>query len=644
MSFSHKLLFLIITLLSATPMIKAADQTDAEGYPIMYVRGEFNNWGYSDATRMERDGTKYSITMAALNGKFKIGGSEWNCNLGGDSNNITVSSPVALTCLQDGFNLIASNLSDVTISFTLQRNGAEAKPTVVTFAVEGRNPDDIPIVDNTSGTLPVIHINVYKTDADGLPMLDSNGNKIFDNEIISYDLNHKNYFAGEYWLDTNDCQWMIDLGAKSIGSEEEPLPLEIKARGNWTRIGFSKKPFKIKLGKKQNLLGLTPDKSKHYALLAHADDNYGYLRNFTGFSIGKRIGLPWTPSQQPIEVIINGDYRGLYFLTESIRVGDGRINITELDDLATDPALISGGYLVELDNYDEENQIKLNEKACIGGHNLDVLRITFDTPEEYSDMQRRFVTDQFTAMNDFVGANSDELWSYLDLDDAARYYLAREIVSDVEAYHGSTYLFRDNGQDQKWHFSPIWDCGNAFNGRTDKFFYECDPFGNTWIPSMSQNSTFIKKVQDTWKWFMSNKFDGLYDEISDIADKLTAAAKADRTRWNGQPTPSGGVSVVDNTNMASRRNVVLAHLKAKTEWLTKKFGAYSDAVYQEPERDNTPAAPLPEYAMSGIVEVETSATEVPAKYYDLTGRYVATPVKGQFYILRRGDNVSKVIY
>ncbi|MDE7136041.1 MAG: CotH kinase family protein, partial [Muribaculaceae bacterium] len=437
----------------------------------MYVRGEFNNWGYSDATRMERDGAKYSITMPALNGKFKVGGTAWDCNLGGDANGITISSPVALTCLQNGFNLIASNLSDVTISFTLQRNGAEAKPTVVTFAVGGKNPDDIPIVDNTSGTLPVIHINVYKTDADGLPMLDSNGNKIFDNEITSYDLNHKNYFAGEYWLDTNDCQWMIDLGAKLIGSEDEPLSLEIKARGNWTRTGFSKKPFKIKLGKKQNLLGLTPDKSKHYALLAHADDNYGYLRNFTGFNIGKRIGLPWTPSQQPVEVIINGDYRGLYFLTESIRVGDGRINITELDDLASDPALVSGGYVVELDNYDETNQIRLNEKACIGGHYLDILRVTFDTPEEYSDLQLRFITDQFTAMNDFVGANSDELWSYLDLDDAARYYLAREIVSDVEAYHGSTYLFRDNGQNQKWHFSPIWDCGNAFNGRTDKFFY-----------------------------------------------------------------------------------------------------------------------------------------------------------------------------
>ena len=112
------------------------------------------------------------------------------------------------------------------------------------------------------------------------------------------------------------------------------------------------------------MLGLT--KSKHFAILAHADDGYGYVRNFTGFSLGRRIGLPWTPAQQPVEVVINGDYRGLYFLTESIRIEEDRVNITELDDNVSDPSLISGGYLVELDNYDEEeNQIRMDEKSCV---------------------------------------------------------------------------------------------------------------------------------------------------------------------------------------------------------------------------------------------------------------------------------------
>ncbi len=260
-----------------------------------------------------------------------------------------------------------------------------------------------------SGTLPVLYINVYKADG------------TLDNEVTDRNLGHKNYFSGRYWLDLNGCQWLADLGAESIGSESEPLPLEIKARGNYTRQAFAKKPFKLKLGSKQKLLGLS--QSKHFALLAHADDNFGYLRNFTGFNLGRRIGLPWTPDQQPVEVVINGDYRGLYFLTESIRIEKDRIDIAELDDNVSDPELVSGGYLVELDNYDEDNQIRMDEKSCVANQWLDRLRVTWDTPEKYSELQRRFVTDQFTAMNDFVGANSDQLWSYMDLDDAARYYV-----------------------------------------------------------------------------------------------------------------------------------------------------------------------------------------------------------------------------
>lgn len=154
--------------------------------------------------------------------------------------------------------------------------------------------------------------------------------------------------------------------------------------------------------------------SKHWAILAHADDTKGYLRNFTGFALGERIGLPWTPRQQPIEVVINGDYRGLYFLTESIRVGDGRVPVEELDDNEENRTLISGGYIVELDNYDEDesSQIQMEEKGK-SDQFKDMLRITFDTPEEYSALQRRFISEQFTAINDLIGDDSDDMWRYL---------------------------------------------------------------------------------------------------------------------------------------------------------------------------------------------------------------------------------------
>lgn len=581
-----------------------AGTVDGEGYPVMYVRGTMTwEWAADESYRFTRTGDVYTLSLSELDGEFKISDDDWTVNYGSQNAKIDgsfdISDAATVKAIYDTANFNAVGLTDVTLTFELKRNSdGSLASTWLRVAANGKPapaiPDD-PIIDpyppvsGISGTLPVLYINVYTDET----------KSALNNEIIDRNLSHKNYFSfADYYLDLNGCEWLAAEGAASVGSKDEPLPLEIKARGNYTRTAFAKKPFKIKLGAKQNLLGLS--KSKHFALLAHADDTYGYLRNFTGFNLGRRIGLPWTPWQQPVELVINGDYRGLYFLTESIRVEKDRVNITELEDLTDTPSLISGGYLVELDNYDEDNQTVMEEKSCIDGY-TDMLRVTWDTPEDYSELQKRFIRDQFSAMNDGVGAadRSDELWAYMDLDDAARYYLVEELISHVEAYHGSTYLFRDRGEGQKWHFSPLWDCGNGFNGPTDGFFYDNDPYGNTWIPSMRENATFNKKVRETWAWFMNNGFKGIYDDMSAYAGHIAAAAKADRKRWENAPLPdiNNRQEVVDNSDMNSRLNAAVWHLTSKAEWLKGQFGDYTQTPSAtEPARDKTPAAPLPPYA------------------------------------------------
>ncbi|MDE6297780.1 MAG: CotH kinase family protein, partial [Muribaculaceae bacterium] len=609
------------TVASVFPSTVYAQESEGN-YPVFYLRGSDSSLGWSNTNMaFTRDNDNYSIHVDRLDGEFKISNDDWTINYGSDTGSVLeITTPVIVTGMGNGQNFKCSNLTDVKISF--KYNPDSRSTAKIFFSINGVDPKEPSPADQASGTLPILYINFYNEDGS------------YNNEVISKDLSHKNYFAGEYWLDVNDCQWLIDLGATSVGSKEAPLPLEMKARGNYTRKAFSKKPFKLKLAAKQSLLGLS--KSKHFAILAHADDFFGYMRNFTGFNLGRRIGLPWTPWQQPVEVIINGDYRGLYFLTESIRVEKDRVNINELDDNATDPALVSGGYLIELDNYDEENQIRMEEKGQAPGIK-DALRITFDTPELYSDIQRKFVGDQFTAMNDAIGANSDVLWSYMDMDDAARYYIVEEIISHTESYHGSTYMFRDRGENQKWHFSPLWDCGNAFMGRTDDYFTRDGMFGNTWIASMRMNNKFMDKVKETWKWFMSNKFIGFYEELEAYANHLKAAANADYARWNGKPLPNfdSPQSVVDNRDMDARLSSVKNHLQAKTSWLRNQWGDHTTELFAEPERDTTLAAPLPEYITTGVSEIEGAIAEgYELEIYTLQGMKVSAVESGNIYIVR----------
>lgn len=135
-----------------------------------------------------------------------------------------------------------------------------------------------------SGTLPVMFITTE-----------------YSAPIIS----KSEYIKATYWLDPMGIE-----GIDSIGSAKEQAAIQIKGRGNWIWTHFDKKPYRIKPDKKTPLMGM--DKSKHFALLAHADDSMAVLRNTIGFAASEACGMPWTPATQPLEEILNGDSIGLY--------------------------------------------------------------------------------------------------------------------------------------------------------------------------------------------------------------------------------------------------------------------------------------------------------------------------------------------
>lgn len=475
-----------------------------------------------------------------------------------------------------------------------------------------------------TGTLPVMYISCS------------------DEEIMSKDLHDKDYRLASFYLD--------GMGKfASLGSEEEQLGLQIKARGNFTRHSFSKKPFKIKLSSKQNLLGISPKKSKHYALLALADDGTGFMKNFVGFNLGRRIDefLPWTPNMQPLELVINGEYRGLYFLVESVRVEEGRIEVAKLNDLETDYTKISGGYLIELDNYKREQQIRLWDN-----NDWDYLKVSPHTPEQWSPLQRQFLLDQFSAMTDLVHEHSDELWRYLDLDAVAAYYIVLEIIDQMEGFQGSTFLSRDFGEGKKWVFSPIWDCGNAFNrGETAGYFTETGRFNNKWIKDLQQMPTFMNKVRDIWKWFWGTQVDTFFDDLYNYKESIKEAAVQDYIRWGDYPLPEKYIdeytgdpnypcSVANNSNMEDRYSKVVYRLQTKINWLTKEWGI-PDQFASVPRKDKSEAMPLTDYSdFTDIVSVERDGSLV---YYDLVGHKLSAPPVNGIYIVVSLDSYGNKI-
>lgn len=387
-----------------------------------------------------------------------------------------------------------------------------------------------------SGTLPVLYINT------------ENAAPVTSKET---------YVTGTYYLDP-----MGKDGVQAFGSKDAPLPLQIKGRGNYTWTGFEKKPYRLKLDAKAELLGFR--KSKHFGLLAHADDNKGFLRNAVGFKLSELIGLDWTPGQQPVEVVLNGDYIGLYFLTELIRVDKDRVNIVEQPDNITHPDSITGGWLVEIDNYRDDPNVIITE------YDKEEIVFTYKTPEVLSAAQENFLRTQMTSVNDaiYTTDKSSTQWEqYIDIESLARFYIVQELMDNYESFHGSCYLYRDMGQDCKWKFGPVWDFGSSFNRDKTQYLYEGDVWHNTWIPELCRFPRFMERVKAIWQEFQATKLQEIYPFIDEYAFSITQATVADKQRW-----PKYG-----NDDEAARAAHIKQWLTATANWLRQQWGGHSSS-------------------------------------------------------------------
>lgn len=396
-------------------------------------------------------------------------------------------------------------------------------------STQGGNSGSVTI----TGTLPVVYLNT----TDGVAITSK-----------------EEYVTGSLYIDP------LNTGYEALGSDTLPISGQFKGRGNWTWSGFDKKPYRIKFDAKQKVLGMK--KNKHWCLMAAADDWMGFLKNPVGFMLSRAIGLRWTPSTVPVELVLNGQYQGLYFLTEQIRVGNNRVDITEQVDNATDS--VSGGWLVEIDNYYEDGNVTVWED------NDQQVWITMKSPEILSAEQRTYIETQLNGLNDAIwGTNEADVWSRLDLDEAVKYYLVQEIMEDCESYHGSCYLYKDrdrNGESEKWYFGPVWDFGNAYNRGWNNWIYDYPSFPQYWIGQLATWPAFQAKLQEVWWVFHHNYKDLVRAEIQAFAGLITTATQRDAQVWNGS------MNYCNNSDMTGRLNYFLEKYDWRVGWLYEQWG------------------------------------------------------------------------
>ena len=421
-----------------------------------------------------------------------------------------------------------------------------------------------------SGTLPVVYITTQN-----------------NSEITSTE----NYINATFYIDAKSS------GYSSLGSATSQTAMKIRGRGQSSWNNYDKKPYRFKLTLGIQILGMS--KSKNYALMAYADDDCAFLRTTTGYKVSQLMNLAYTPNRRAVELVLNGDYKGLYFLTETIRIDKDRVPIVKQDDNATNASIITGGWLLEIDNADASEQVSITEG------NGAKARFSYKDPEELSSQQKSYLMEQLNSMNEAIYAtdkNSDTWQKYIDIDTLARYYIVQEVMDNTEAFYGSTYLYKDRGATSNWNFGPVWDFGNSLRRTEQKRIYQDSPFSpQIWIGEIAKYPAFQAKVKELWPNFYNNQYPSISAYIDNFITSIKAAAACDVQRW---PSYGSKDPAKDATNFK-------ALLDARVKWLNDQFTG------------------------SGVENIEYNSN-APIEYYNLQGCKISNPKNGIFIKVQAG--------
>ncbi len=336
--------------------------------------------------------------------------------------------------------------------------------------------------------LPIIRIDTGGQTIPGAPILDSDwlvtGYELGDNGEEQISVSLSTVETEGIWHHAEDTP---DLSSTAM----------LRYRGDTSRA-FSKHSFAIKLVESDD-----PLNNRNLPLLGMASDNewvlHGpfldktLLRNYMWMNISAEV-MGYAPAVRFCELILDGEYQGVYVLMETISENDHRVNLTEYE-----PGDIVCSYIFRIGS-------NLNPLKTIDTFSLYTLRLETSREVEVIYPTTQYQTEQ---IHDYISADISEIerllysshmndrsrlyQDYLDVDSFVNYYILQEYLGVSDMFLKSTYFYKDVRG--KLHIGPVWDYNNVL----DNFFspVNMETFllsQRGWYGQLMQDEVFVNKV------------------------------------------------------------------------------------------------------------------------------------------------------
>ena len=376
-----------------------------------------------------------------------------------------------------------------------------------------------------------------------------------------------------------------------------------RIRGNSSRR-FDKKSYRIKLVEQDGV-----EKNPLSLLGMSADDDWALhgpfldktlMRNYMWMNLSAMI-MGYAPNVRFCEVILDGEYQGVYVLMETIKESDDRVDLSDYERGAS-----STSYLLRMDaviqtNLQEEEDIAALDNYTWYTHRLEFSRSSytgfevlypgkFALTEELIDYIQRDISqiERGLYSSDMLSGLFD-YDAYLDVDSFVDYYILQEFLANNDAFSRSTYLYRDVRG--KLTASPVWDYNNVL----DNFIRPFSSSGfllpsRSWYGRLMTDEDFVERVIRRYRQLRAGILSDEYllGYIDDVIEYLGPAIERNDQVWgysyDVNNLTDGNVRIPTSGSGQTREDVNPGSYAEAVEWMKDYMlerGAWMDAHIEE---------------------------------------------------------------
>jgi hypothetical protein len=301
------------------------------------------------------------------------------------------------------------------------------------------------------------------------------------------------------------------------------------------------------------------------------------IRDYLSYNLSRQIGNYATRTAY-CEVMINGEYKGLYILQEKIKAGTDRVNVLKIGTSDITSPNVTGGFITKADKTTGGDPIAWSMPSYTT--TVDFIH-ELPKPAAVLPAQTAYIYDQFLQLASTSNANATSVIngypSVIDVPSFVDFMLINELASNADAYQFSTYFHKDrNG---KLRAGPIWDFNLTYGN--DLFLWGYDRSKtNIWQFSNGDNEGakfwtdlfnnplykcyFAKRWNQLTQTGQPLNYSSLVQFIDATLNYISEAKVREHQKW-------GTV-----TNQDTEITNLKAFLSNRISWITTNLGSYSD--------------------------------------------------------------------